>query len=151
MNASPNGIPEHTLNSMDLIFSLEPTFVARGFSGNIPQLTEIFKAAIEHQKHGFAFVDVLQACPTYNHFATHQYLLEHCYDANKEGHNPHCSAQKARSLALDTGKRIATGILYQREDVPSFYDRLEPRKTIKTQCVDEVAKMDVSEFMKDFV
>ncbi len=151
MTASPNGIPEHTLNSMDFVFSLQPTFVARGFSGNIPQLTQIFKAAIEHQKHGFAFVDVLQACPTYNHFATHEYLLEHCYDANAEGHNPHCEAQKARALAMDTSKRIATGILYQREDVPSFYDRLIPRKDRTTQCVDEVKKVDVGEFMRELV
>ncbi len=151
MNSSPNGIPEHTLNSMDLVFALEPTFVARGFSGNIPQLTEIFKTAIQHQKHGFAFVDVLQACPTYNHFATHQYLLERCYDANVEGHDPHCEAQKARALALDTAKRIATGILYQREDVPSFYDRLIPRKDKKTTLVEEVKKVDVVEFMKEFI
>src|SRR5216683_1901843 len=34
MYTSPNGIPEHTLASMDLIFSLNPTFVARGFSGD---------------------------------------------------------------------------------------------------------------------
>ncbi len=151
MNSSPNGIPEHTLNSMDLVFALEPTFVARAFSGNIPHLTSVLKAAIEHQKHGFAFVDVLQACPTYNHFATHEYLLEKCYDANAEGHDPHCDMQKARALALDTGKRIATGILYQREDVPSFYDRLKSREGKKTQCTDEVAKVDVTEFMKELV
>ncbi len=136
---------------MDLIFALEPTFVARGFSGNIPQLTQIFKAAIEHQKHGFTFVDVLQACPTYNHFATHQYLLERCYDANAEGHDPHCEAQKARGLAMDTSKRIATGILYQREDVPSFYDRLVPRKDKKTTLIEEVKKVDVGEFMKELM
>ncbi|MSR86780.1 2-oxoacid:ferredoxin oxidoreductase subunit beta [Candidatus Peribacteria bacterium] len=151
MNTAPNGMPEHTLNSMDFVFSLEPTFVARGFSGNIPQLTQIFKAAIEHQKHGFAFVDVLQACPTYNHFATHEYLLEKCYDANTEGHDPHCEAAKARALAMDSSKRIATGILYQREDVPNFYDRLKPREGKKTQCVDEVGKVDVGEFMEELV
>ena len=39
MNTSPNGIPEHTLASMDLIFSLNPTFVARGFSGDIKLIT----------------------------------------------------------------------------------------------------------------
>lgn len=149
MNSSPNGIPEQTLNSMDLVFSLEPTFVARGFSGNIPQLTNIFKTAIAHQKHGFAFVDVLQACPTYNHFATHQYLLERCYDANAEGHDPHCEASTARALAMDTAKKIATGILYQREDVPSFYDRLVPRKGKKTALTEEVKKVDVGEFMKE--
>lgn len=150
MTASPNGIPEHTLNSMDVIFSLEPTFVARAFSGNIPHLTSVLKAAIEHQKHGFAFVDVLQACPTYNHFATHEYLLERCYDANAEGHNPHCNMADARALALDTSKRIATGILYQREDMPSFYDQLVPRKGKTTQCVDEVALTDIEPFCTPF-
>lgn len=151
MNSAPNGIPEHTLNSMDFVFSLEPTFVARAFSGNIPHLTQVLKAAIEHQKHGFAFVDVLQACPTYNKFATHEWLLERCYDANAEGHDPHCDMQKARTLAVDTGTRIATGILYRREDIPSFYDRLVPRQGKEKTLVEEVAIQDVTELMKEFI
>src|ERR1700683_5131388 len=69
MNTSPNGVPEHTLSSMELIFSLNPTFVARGFSGDIKLMTRILKAAIQHRC--FAFVDLLQACPTYNHFPPH--------------------------------------------------------------------------------
>lgn len=150
MNSSPNGMPEQTINSMDFIFSLEPTFVARGFSGNILQLTQILKAAIRHQQYGFAVVDVLQACPTYNHFATHEYLLQHCYDANAEGHSPTCDLAKARSLAIDTSKRIATGILYERRDVPSFYDRLEPRKGKTTVATEEVAITDVSSLWKEF-
>jgi len=150
MNSSPNGIPEHTLPSMDFVFSLQPTFVARGFSGNISQLTQIFKAAIQHRRHGFAFVDVLQACPTYNHFATHEYLLSKCYDANAEGHDPSDYA-KARDIAVNTHERIATGILYQRTDVPSFYENLVPRKGWETALVDEVKKYDVGEFMKEFV
>lgn len=148
MNTSPNGIPEHTLPSMDFVFSLEPTFVARGFSGNIPQLTKILQAAIKHR--GFAFVDVLQACPTYNKFATHDYLLEKCYDANAEGHDPR-DFTKARSIATDTSKRIATGILYQNEEMPSFYERLVPRQGKATSAVEEVAITDVSMLMKEFV
>jgi 2-oxoglutarate ferredoxin oxidoreductase subunit beta len=142
MNSSPFGIPERTLRSMDLVFSLEPTFVARGFSGNIPQLVEIFKAAIEHQQYGFALVDVLQACPTYNNFATHEYLLEKCYDANAEGHDT-SNVKKARNFAIDTSSRISTGILYQTKDAPNFYERLAPRKGVKTQLVNEVGKIDV--------
>ncbi len=151
MNTSPNGIPEHTLNSMDFVFSLEPSFVARGFSGDIPQLTRIFKEAILHQQHGFAFVDVLQACPTYNHFATHEYLLEKCYDANAEGHDPACDMAKARALALDVSTRIATGVLYRNPASQSFYDHLEPRKGLNTTAVEEVEKVDVSELWKDFI
>jgi 2-oxoglutarate ferredoxin oxidoreductase subunit beta len=148
MNTAPNGIPEQTLPSMDFVFSLEPTFVARGFSGDIKMMTRILKAAIQHR--GFAFVDMLQACPTYNHFATHEYLVEKYYDANAEGHNP-LDLQKARKLATDTKERIACGILYQREDLPSFYERLVPREGKQTTCVEEVQKYDVSEYWRDLV
>ena len=150
MNTSPYGIPEHTLPSMDVVFSLEPSFVARGFSGDINQLTEILKAAIRHQKNGFAFVDVLQACPTYNHFATHDYLHEHCKDVTGEGYDPSDFAT-ARQTAIGTSKHIATGVLYQDTSAVSFYDRLEARKGIETTCVEEVEIQDVSDLMKEFL
>lgn len=146
MNASPNGIPEQTLPSMDFIFSLEPTFVARGFSGNIPQMTKILKAAMQHR--GFAFVDMLQACPTYNYFATHTYLLERCYEP--ENHDPKDFA-KARALAVDTSEKIATGILYQNEEVPSFYERLVPRQGKTTQLTEEVVLQDIGGLMGKLV
>ncbi|UPA22442.1 2-oxoacid ferredoxin oxidoreductase [Candidatus Peribacteria bacterium] len=146
MNAAPNGIPEQTLPSMDFVFSLEPTFVARGFSGDIPQMTDILKKALAHR--GFAFVDFLQACPTYNYFATHQYLLDRCY--HLEGHDT-SDFVKARQLAVDTSERIATGILYQNEEVPSFYEQLVPRQNKKTMLVDEVQVQDVSGLMQQLI
>ncbi len=148
MNTSPNGIPEMTLNSMDFVFSLEPTFVARGFTGDIPQLTWLLKEALSHR--GFAFVDILQACPTYNHFATHQMLLEKCYKVEDEGYVPN-DAKKARALAIDTSKRIATGILYRTEEVPNFYERLVPRQGKTTTLTQEVEKLDVTKLMAEFV
>lgn len=148
MNTSPNGIPEFTLNSMDFIFSLEPTFVARGFTGDIHQLSWILKEALSHR--GFAFVDILQACPTYNHFATHQMLLEKCYKVEDEGYVPN-DAKKARALAMDTSKRIATGILYRTEEVPNFYERLVPRQGKTTTLTQEVEKFDVTTLMSEFV
>jgi 2-oxoglutarate/2-oxoacid ferredoxin oxidoreductase subunit beta len=150
MNTSPYGIPERTIPAMDFVFSLEPTFVARATTTNIKQLTEILKSAIKHQKHGFAVVDILQACPTYNKFATHDFLLEKCYDVTEEGHDIHDFAH-ARQIAVDTSERIATGVLYQNTDVPSFTQRLEARKGIKTQPVEEVEVRDVSDLMKGFI
>ena len=150
MNTSPYGIPERTIQAMDFIFSLEPTFVARATTTSIKQLTEIFKSAIEHQKHGLAIVDVLQACPTYNKFATHDFLLEKCYDVAETGHDIHDFAH-ARQIAVDTSERIATGILYQNTEVPSFTERLEARKGIKTQPVDEVEIRDVTKLMEGFI
>lgn len=146
MNTSPNGIPEHTLPSMDFVFSLEPTFVARGFSGNIAQMSEILQAALKHR--GFAFVDFLQACPTYNKFATHDYLLEHVYVPKNHDTS---DFKKARALAVDTREKIATGILYQNETVPSFYERLIPRQQKKTTLVEEVKVQEVGKLMNAFI
>jgi 2-oxoglutarate ferredoxin oxidoreductase subunit beta len=148
MNTAPNGIPEATLNSMDFLFSLEPTFVARGFSGDIKQLTSILKQAIGHR--GFAFIDVLQACPTYNHFATHTMLMQKCYKVEDENHDA-SDFVKARKLAVDTSKRIATGILYRNENVPNFIERLVPRQGKTTTPVEEVQTFDVSKLMEELI
>ena len=148
MNTSPNGIPEDTLQSMEFIFSLAPTFVARTWSGDIEQMTRVFKAAIQHR--GFAFVDTLQACPTYNEFSSHQWLLEHCYDANAEGHDP-SNLEAAKKIATDMGERVSCGILYQNENIPHFYERLKPRQGKKTTAVEETEITDVSALMKEFV
>jgi 2-oxoglutarate/2-oxoacid ferredoxin oxidoreductase subunit beta len=148
MNSNPNGIPERTLSSMDLVFSLEPTFVARGFSGDIEMMARIFKSAIQHR--GFAYVDILQACPTYSKVATHQYLLERYFDANAAGHDPG-DLGEAKRLATSQQERIACGILYQRADVPDFYSRLAPRRGVETTCVEEVRRYDVRAYFKKLV
>jgi len=148
MNSAPNGMPEATLPSMDFVFSLQPTFVARGFSGDIPQMVSILKAAIQHR--GFAFVDMLQACPTYNTFATHEWLLERVYDVAADGHDP-SDFVRARAIAVDTSERISTGILYQNTAVPGFYERLKSREGIQTFPVEEVQKYDVREYMQELV
>jgi 2-oxoglutarate/2-oxoacid ferredoxin oxidoreductase subunit beta len=133
---------------MEFIFSLKPTFVARGFSGDIKLMTRILKAAIQHR--GFAFVDMLQACPSYNYFATHEYLLDRYYDANVGCHDP-SDLEQAKALATQVQDRIACGILYQREDIPDFYNRLIPRQGVETTCVEEVRRYDVSEYWKELV
>jgi len=122
--------------------------VARGFTGDIKLMTRILRSAIQHR--GFAYVEMLQACPTYDHFATHQYLMGRYFDANAEGHDTG-DLGRARELATQTSERIACGILYQREDIPNFYDRLLPRQGLETTCVEDVRKYDVSEYWSDLV
>ena len=47
-----------------LALTLGATFVARSFSGDKAQLVPILKAALSHS--GFAFVDVISPCVTFN-------------------------------------------------------------------------------------
>ena len=78
MNGSPYGVVEKRLNPIQLVLTLGATFVARGFTGNVKQLAEILKKAIQHN--GFAYVEVLQHCPTYNKFQDHQFIASRAYD-----------------------------------------------------------------------
>ncbi|MBU0458119.1 2-oxoacid:ferredoxin oxidoreductase subunit beta [Patescibacteria group bacterium] len=148
MNTSPLGTVEDPLNSMDFIFSLNPTFVARGFSGNIRQLTDIIKAAVNHQ--GFSYVDILQGCPTYNKFATHEYLLGKCYDVKDANHDT-SDFNQARKIATDTSEKISTGVLYQAKGIPHFLERLEARKGVETRLVDEVSEINMEDYFKKFM
>jgi Pyruvate flavodoxin/ferredoxin oxidoreductase, thiamine diP-bdg/Pyruvate ferredoxin oxidoreductase beta subunit C terminal len=66
------------------------------------------------------------------------------------GHDP-SDLQQAKILAAQAQDRIACGILYQREDIPNFYERLIPRQGLETTCVAEVRKYDVSEYWKALV
>lgn len=52
------------IDSVGLALSLGATFVARSFSGDKAQLVPILKAGLSHT--GFAFVDVISPCVTFN-------------------------------------------------------------------------------------
>jgi 2-oxoglutarate ferredoxin oxidoreductase subunit beta len=57
----------NTMEAIDgcaLALALGATFVARGFSGDKGQLVPILKAGLSHK--GFAFVDVISPCVTFN-------------------------------------------------------------------------------------
>ena len=55
---------EGPIDPVSLALALGATFVARSFSGDKEQLVPILKAGLKHK--GFAFVDVLSPCVTFN-------------------------------------------------------------------------------------
>jgi hypothetical protein len=80
----------------------------------------------------------------------HDPRLVEFFKVEDEGYVPN-DAKKARALAIDTSKRIATGILYRTEEVPNFYERLVPRQGKTTTLTQEVEKLDVTKLMAEFV
>ncbi len=110
-----DGVVLEPFNPMAIAISAGATFVARAFSGDIPQAKEIVKAAIEHK--GYALVDVFQPCVVFNKQNTFQWFKDHTYYLGTE----HDKSDKAKALgiALDT-ERLALGILYQDTTRPSY-------------------------------
>ncbi|MGB4834198.1 MAG: thiamine pyrophosphate-dependent enzyme [Candidatus Moraniibacteriota bacterium] len=110
-----DGVMLEPFNPMAIAISAGATFVARAFSGDIPQAKEIVKAAIEHQ--GYALVDVFQPCVVFNKQNTFQWFKDHTYYLGDE--HDRSDKAKALSLALDTEK-MALGVLYQETGRPSY-------------------------------
>jgi len=143
--STPGGVTDEPLNPLVLGIGAGATFVARGFSGDIPGLTNLITAAIEHK--GFSVVDVLQPCisfdkvHTYNWYRERVYQLDSAYLPNNK--------LKALEKALEWGDKIPLGIFYQ-EDRPTSEDR-EPALTGRTLIEQplEVAGWDhlLSEFI----
>ncbi len=117
---TPNGAHE-ALNPLAVAIATNASFVARGYAGDIPQLSRIIGAAIQHK--GFALVDILQPCVSFNHINTYQFFQERVYKVEDEVGYDSADRLKAFEKALEWGDKIPTGILYKVER-PVFEDSL---------------------------
>lgn len=148
MNSTPDGVFTPPLNVANFVLSLNPTFFARGFSGEINQLTDILRTALNHP--GFAMVEVLQDCPTYNKATPHEWYLEHIYDVATHGdYNPQ-DLEAARKLSLDLQDKIATGVLYQNTDRPDYYASLSSRHGKETNLAEEVTPQSINHLLTQY-
>ena len=79
INKGGNANPFDAIDLAGLALELGATFVARSFSGDKAQLIPLIKAAMSH--HGFAFIDVVSPCVTFNNNAgstkSYDYTREH--------------------------------------------------------------------------
>ena len=71
--------PHDSIDLVSLALQLGASFVARGFSGDKEQLVPLIKAGLSHR--GFALLDVLSPCVTFNNHAestkSFDYVREH--------------------------------------------------------------------------
>ena len=68
------------------------------------------KLAVQHR--GFALVEVLQNCVSFNHANTAKWYRHRVYDLADEKHDP-ADRDKAYHKALEWGDRIPTGVIYR--------------------------------------
>lgn len=107
-----HGVYNTPLNPLALAISLDCSFVARGYAGNIEHLTGILTEAINHR--GFALVDILQPCVSFNKLNTFKWYSERVYRLDEEGYVPE-DRITAFERALEWGDRIPIGVFYKKE------------------------------------
>ena len=126
--STPTGVLEQPINPIGLALAQDATFVARGFAGDIPHLTELYKQALTHK--GLAVVDVMQPCVTWNHLNTFQWFRERVYKLEESGWDASDRAA-AFNLSMTTFHdltctpeecKIPIGVFYKRDGVPTYED-----------------------------
>ncbi len=148
MEASPDGVIADPINIMDFVLTLKPSFAARTFSGDVKHMTEVIKAGIKHK--GFAFIEILQNCTTYNKETPHEWYQQRIYDVSGVKGYDKTNLESAKKIAQDLEQNIAIGILYEDKEKKDFYSMLANRKTLQTQPVEEVTNYDITKLLKAF-
>jgi 2-oxoglutarate ferredoxin oxidoreductase subunit beta len=137
------------INPLMLALASGYTFVARGYAYDVRHLKDLIKRSIQHK--GFAFLDVLQPCPTYNDILTKEYWsgeggldldlggrpIPRTYKLEDTGYDGVVKSpatdemeekiKQAIMKSFEFGDHTPIGIFYQNEDIPIYEDRLAQR------------------------
>jgi 2-oxoglutarate ferredoxin oxidoreductase subunit beta len=119
---SPSGAIERPINPLALALTAGATFVARGYSGEIQQLVWLIGEALEHP--GYALVDVLQPCVTFNRASAYDFYNARVYKLEDEPTHDPTDLLTARERAREWGDRIPIGLFYRSPEVPSYEEQV---------------------------
>ena len=120
--STPFGSVEFPLNPLTSAIMNGATFVARGYSGDIRQLTSLMSQAILHK--GFALLDVFSPCVTFNLDNDHPFFKQRVKKLEDEAHDP-SDWKAACEKAMEWGDTIYTGLFFKVDGRPTL-DQLEP-------------------------
>jgi len=141
MYAFPDGKTEGDINIGELVLSLNPSFYARGFSGDPNGLSEIIKAGIKHK--GFSVIEIVQICPTYSPENSLDFLKSKMINVA-----PTDDISKALKRVTNKEK-MYTGVIYQNKKIKDYYSNLKNRKDKKSELVNEVKNYSISSILSD--
>jgi len=111
-----HGVIAQPINPLALAIVEGCSFVARSFAGHPEHLQAMMEAALRHRG-GFALLDILQPCVTFNRDNTFQWYRDRVRPIS-DSHDPY-DREAALRLAFTWGETIPIGLLY-RNDRPSF-------------------------------
>jgi 2-oxoglutarate ferredoxin oxidoreductase subunit beta len=114
-----NGTPSSQFSALAIALAAGAGFVARGLSGEPEHLTELIVKAMNYK--GFALVDILQPCVSFNKINTLSWYKERAYKLDAD-HDPQDLA-KAFQLAQEWENSLPLGVLYESAGTP-FHERV---------------------------
>ena len=147
--STPCGAIERPINPIALALSADATYIARSYSGDIQHIKEMIMGGIKHR--GFALVDILQPCVSFNHKNTYDWFRERVYKLQEvEGYITD-DKRAAYEKALEWGPKIPIGLFY-REERKTYRDELDQFDSANEAVVDhDIGAIDVRETIEKYL
>lgn len=152
--ATPVPTVEAPLNALSMALAAGATFVGRGYAGDVKLETHLLTEAIKHK--GFAILDSMQPCVTFNSHNTYEWFNKRLYNLQETGHDK-TNRMKAfevseqwplrRALHEEEMEKVASGILFQ-EQRPTWEDGIPQIK--ETPLVHQsIESIDISPLLSE--
>ena len=123
---TPEGSIDGPVQPLAMAISAGATFVSRGYSAELKHLAWIIGEALEHP--GYALVDVLQPCVTWNRAYAYDFYNERVYKLEEEAGYDATDRTAAWEKAYEWGDRIPIGIFYRGEPIPTYEEQVPALK-----------------------
>ncbi len=123
---SPEGSIEFAINPIAIALSAGATFIARASAADPKHMNAVLQAAISHR--GYALVDCLQPCVTYNKINTYEWYRSRTYKVEEEADYDAANRDHVWKKAQEWGERIPIGILYQSTERPTYEEQVSALK-----------------------
>jgi len=124
---TPRGSINPACKPLLLAVASDCSFVARGFAGEIDHLADLIKAGIQHK--GFALIDILQPCVSFNRVNTFKWYSDRVYEIDSDSTYDTKDRLNALQKAQEWGDKIPIGIIYRiqrptlEEQIPAIADQ----------------------------
>jgi 2-oxoglutarate/2-oxoacid ferredoxin oxidoreductase subunit beta len=102
----------HALRPLAVAVACDCSFVARGFAGDIEQLSSLIEQGVRYK--GFALIEILQPCVSFNKKNTYKWYQDRVYKLEETKYDP-TDHGAAFQKALEWGDHIPTGVIYKHE------------------------------------
>lgn len=134
------------LNPLLMAIAAGAGFVARGYVGNTKHLISLMKQAIEYK--GYALIDILQPCVSFNKINTYEYFNKRVYELEEE----YISSDKNKAMArvMEFGDKIPIGVFY-REDKETYHQKNSILKSGKALLDHKTDMNIVRAFVEEFI
>ncbi len=144
--STPTGVIEMPINPIALAIASEATYISRGFSKEMKHLTKLIVDGVRHE--GFALIDVLQPCVTFNRKNTYEWFSKRVYKLEETGYDV-TNKQAAFLKSLEWNGRIPIGLFY-REIRPTYEDEL-PQIAEAPLVRQRIEEINITALMDEFV